>query len=53
MPQLTWFRSRPAPYESVGDAAALVMKLNGRSFPEALSYLAGGPAPTSPVAADA
>jgi CHC2 zinc finger/Toprim-like len=29
-----------------GDAAALVMRLEGRTFPEAVAYLTGGPAPT-------
>src|SRR4051794_35968756 len=31
-----------------GDAAALVMQLNGCSFPEAVAQLAGGPAPARP-----
>src|SRR3954447_20802288 len=31
--------------EAHGDAATLVMKLNGWTFPEATAYLAGGPAP--------
>lgn len=29
-----------------GDAAALVMRLEGMAFPEAVAYLIGGPAPT-------
>src|SRR3954469_22445205 len=29
-----------------GDAATLVMRLQGLSFPEAVSYLTGGPAPS-------
>jgi hypothetical protein len=31
-----------------GDAAALVMKLRGMTFPEAVATLAGGPSPTRP-----
>ena len=30
-----------------GDAATLVMKLNGRTFPEALAFLTGGPSPST------
>ena len=36
-----------------GDAAALVMQLNGVTFPEAVAYLTGGPAPTRPGKAPA
>jgi hypothetical protein len=34
-----------------GDAAALVMRLGSMSFPEAIAYLTGGPAPARPAKA--